>query len=200
MKRPLNPDGFGGRGGRAGDLVQAGSPRSRGAAPRSRLTPTTSAAWSRARKVRKPASGSSRKQRTCRRSSPGWSSPTIRGATSLPDLPQANYQVFVRGYGLVDSARVAAKPGQRLDLKARRRAGRTRGRAGLSGELLAEPAGDPQRENTPPRTFALETKACFSCHQVGNQCDARNCRRARLVPRRSRRGIATRRWDPTGPT
>src|SRR5580765_1122447 len=40
-----------------------------------------------------------------------------QGRYVLPDLPQANYQVFVRGYGLVDSARVPAKPGQRLDLK-----------------------------------------------------------------------------------
>src|SRR5262249_9775690 len=41
-----------------------------------------------------------------------------RGRYVLPDLPRANYQVFVRGYGLVDSARIAAKPGQHLDLKA----------------------------------------------------------------------------------
>jgi len=39
-----------------------------------------------------------------------------QGRYVVPDLPQANYQVFVRGYGLVDSSRVAAKPGQRLDL------------------------------------------------------------------------------------
>src|SRR6266511_694247 len=41
-----------------------------------------------------------------------------RGRYALPDLPQANYQLFVRGYGLVDSARIAAKPGQHMDLKA----------------------------------------------------------------------------------
>src|SRR5688572_29838846 len=41
-----------------------------------------------------------------------------RGRYVLPDLPRATYQVFVRGYGLVDSQRVAGKPGQRLDLKA----------------------------------------------------------------------------------
>src|SRR6266576_4966553 len=41
-----------------------------------------------------------------------------QGRYLLPDLPQAAYQVFVRGYGLVDSARVSAKPGQHLDLKA----------------------------------------------------------------------------------
>src|SRR5438876_12409395 len=41
-----------------------------------------------------------------------------QGRFVVPDLPRASYQVFVRGYGLVDSARVAAKPGQHLDLKA----------------------------------------------------------------------------------
>ena len=39
------------------------------------------------------------------------------GRYVLPELPKATYEVFVRGYGLVDSARVSAKPGQRLDLK-----------------------------------------------------------------------------------
>src|SRR3981189_3385323 len=41
-----------------------------------------------------------------------------QGRYLLPDLPQASYQIFVRGYGLVDSPRVPAKPGQHLDLKA----------------------------------------------------------------------------------
>jgi len=41
-----------------------------------------------------------------------------QGRYVVPDLPRASYQLFVRGYGLVDSARVSAKVGQRLDLKA----------------------------------------------------------------------------------
>src|SRR5881409_3090109 len=41
-----------------------------------------------------------------------------RGRYVLPDLPQATYQVFVRGYGLVDSRRVEARPGQPLNLRA----------------------------------------------------------------------------------
>ncbi|HEU4619788.1 MAG TPA: carboxypeptidase regulatory-like domain-containing protein [Gammaproteobacteria bacterium] len=40
------------------------------------------------------------------------------GRYVVPDLPSANYSVWVRGYGLADSAKVAAKPGQRLDLEA----------------------------------------------------------------------------------
>jgi hypothetical protein len=41
-----------------------------------------------------------------------------QGRYVIPDLPTANYQVWVRGYGLVDSSKVAAKPGQQLNLTA----------------------------------------------------------------------------------
>ncbi|HEY0963917.1 MAG TPA: carboxypeptidase-like regulatory domain-containing protein [Pseudomonadales bacterium] len=36
----------------------------------------------------------------------------------IPDLPSANYDVWVRGYGLVDSPKVAARPGVTLELAA----------------------------------------------------------------------------------
>jgi hypothetical protein len=38
-----------------------------------------------------------------------------QGRYVIPDLPTANYQVWVRGYGLVDSPRMRAKPGQVLN-------------------------------------------------------------------------------------
>jgi hypothetical protein len=41
-----------------------------------------------------------------------------QGRYVIPDLPNANYQVWVRGYGLVDSPKVRAKPGQQLNLAA----------------------------------------------------------------------------------
>src|SRR6478735_6602579 len=41
-----------------------------------------------------------------------------QGRYVVPDLPSANYQVWVRGYGLIDSPRVRAKPGQTLNLTA----------------------------------------------------------------------------------
>jgi hypothetical protein len=41
-----------------------------------------------------------------------------QGRYVIPDLPTANYQVWVRGYGLVDSPKLRAKPGQTLDLTA----------------------------------------------------------------------------------
>src|ERR1700680_3120755 len=41
-----------------------------------------------------------------------------RGRYLMPDLPKANYSVWVRGYGLVDSARVETAPGKILNLTA----------------------------------------------------------------------------------
>src|SRR5271168_2252310 len=40
------------------------------------------------------------------------------GRYLIPDLPRAKYRVWVRGYGLADSHKLEASPGQRLDLKA----------------------------------------------------------------------------------
>ena len=44
-----------------------------------------------------------------------------QGRYVVPDLPKAKYQVWVRGYGLVDSTKVDAVPGKRLNLTAFRR-------------------------------------------------------------------------------
>jgi hypothetical protein len=41
-----------------------------------------------------------------------------QGRYLLPDLPKANYNVWVRGYGLIDSRKVQASPGANLNLTA----------------------------------------------------------------------------------
>src|SRR5215207_6614344 len=41
-----------------------------------------------------------------------------RGRYLIPDLPQANYNVWVRGYGLVDSPKVQSGRGRLLDIRA----------------------------------------------------------------------------------
>jgi hypothetical protein len=41
-----------------------------------------------------------------------------QGRYVVPDLPKAKYQVWVRGYGLIDSPKVDGIPGQQLDLTA----------------------------------------------------------------------------------
>ncbi|MSO30149.1 MAG: carboxypeptidase regulatory-like domain-containing protein [Acidobacteria bacterium] len=91
-----------------------------------------------------------------------------QGRYVLPDLPSANYQVFVRGYGLVDSPRVAGKPGQRLDLKAvvapDGRAAAQVYPANYWLGLMEIPKGALSDKDV-----LLETKACFSCHQVGDK-------------------------------
>ena len=91
-----------------------------------------------------------------------------QGRYVLPDLPRANYQIFVRGYGLVDSARVPGKVGQRLDLKAvvapDGRAAAQVYPANYWLSLMEIPKGDVTEKDV-----LLETKACYSCHQVGDK-------------------------------
>src|SRR3970282_1556827 len=41
-----------------------------------------------------------------------------RGRYLMPDLPQASYNVWVRGYGLVDSPKIRTAPGTLLNLTA----------------------------------------------------------------------------------
>src|SRR3954452_25338605 len=41
-----------------------------------------------------------------------------RGRYVIPELPKARYKVWVRGYGLVDSAKVDGEPGKLVDLRA----------------------------------------------------------------------------------
>src|SRR5213078_105290 len=40
-----------------------------------------------------------------------------KGRFLIPQLPKANYEVWVRGYGLADSAKTQAAPGKNLNLK-----------------------------------------------------------------------------------
>ena len=91
-----------------------------------------------------------------------------RGRYVLPELPAANYQVFVRGYGLVDSARVAAKPGQQLDLTAvvapDGRAAAQIYPANYWLSLVKIPSGA-----LPPAQVAGRIKACMNCHQLGDK-------------------------------
>src|SRR2546422_11485912 len=89
-----------------------------------------------------------------------------QGRYVLPDLPPASYQVFVRGYGLVDSPHVPAKPGQHLDLKAvvapDGRAAAQVYPANYWLTLLRLPKGDLDEKG-----MGIETKRSYSCHQVG---------------------------------
>jgi hypothetical protein len=91
-----------------------------------------------------------------------------QGRYVLPELPMATYQVFVRGYGLVDSARVPAKPGQHLNLKAvvapDGRAAAQIYPANYWLSLAKIPSG-----KLSPYEVAGRIKACMNCHQIGDQ-------------------------------
>ncbi len=91
-----------------------------------------------------------------------------RGRYVLPDLPRASYQVFVRGYGLVDSTRVTAKPGQRLDLTAvlapdAAAAAQVYPSAWWLSMVKAPSGLEAQKK------FSMDAKECFDCHQLGNK-------------------------------
>lgn len=106
------------------------------------------------------------------------------GRYLLPDLPEADYQVWVRGYGLVDSARVAARPGSELDLQAvvapDKAAAAQYYPAGYWYSLLEIPDADqfsagsvssginPNVPHQEEFIRLIGNGACLSCHQIGN--------------------------------
>jgi hypothetical protein len=101
-----------------------------------------------------------------------------RGRYLLPDLPKANYKVWVRGYGLVDSPKVDAAPGKTLDLKAvvapNAKAAADYYPASYWYSLLRPPAKSefPLSPSIPTQAKFLEmikTDSCWSCHQLGNK-------------------------------
>ena len=81
---------------------------------------------------RKPASGSSPRPRDLPTKFAKIVVTDDRGRYLLPDLPKANYSVWVRGYGLVDSPKVQATPGKTLNLTAVIAPERPRGGASIT--------------------------------------------------------------------
>ena len=100
-----------------------------------------------------------------------------RGRYLIPELPKANYRVWVRGYGLVDSPKVRAAPGKVLDLTAV---------LAPSAAAAAEyyppiywysmlkvpaksefPAGPVKTQ--PEWVNQIKTSGCMSCHALGTK-------------------------------
>jgi hypothetical protein len=105
-----------------------------------------------------------------------------RGRYVVPDLPKANYQVWVRGYGLVDSPKVTAAPGKALNLTAvvapTPKAAAEYYPSNYWFAMLNIPAKNefPIQEQgasqgTTQAAFfkQLKTDGCISCHQIGNK-------------------------------
>ena len=109
-----------------------------------------------------------------------------QGRYVLPDLPKANYSVWVRGYGLVDSPKTQATPGKALNLTAvvaPNRARRSRVYpAGYWFSLLRVPdksefpGTGPTGNGISPTIGSqaqwlrnVKSGACWACHQLGSK-------------------------------
>ena len=102
-----------------------------------------------------------------------------RGRFVVPDLPPANYQFWARGYGLVDSAKTTAKPGQRLAITAliapSEAAAAHYYPAIYWYSMLMIPATDQfgGKSSIPPRLTqmnwisSMKNTGCIGCHQLG---------------------------------
>ena len=96
-----------------------------------------------------------------------------QGRYVIPDLPPADYQVWVRGYGLVDSTKVDGRPGQTLNLVAN--AAPSPAAAAVvypaaywysmmkvpSASEVTVPGGVPQY------LASIRNLSCIGCHQIG---------------------------------
>src|SRR5262245_44087825 len=109
-----------------------------------------------------------------------------QGRYVIPDLPKATYNVWVRGYGLVDSPKAISAPGNTLNLKAviapNARAAAEYYPAGYWFSLIEVPGknefpGTGDQGNGISTTMrnqaqwlrSLKNGGCWGCHQLGNK-------------------------------
>jgi hypothetical protein len=105
-----------------------------------------------------------------------------QGRYVIPDLPKASYQVWARGYGLVDSAKAKGTPGQALNIKTmtapNEKAAAEIYPANYWFAMLNLPAKSEFPIQEPGASSAtsqmtyikqLKTDGCISCHQIGNK-------------------------------
>ena len=107
------------------------------------------------------------------------------GRYVLPDLPDAEYSVWVRGYGLSDSSPKRARPGESLELQATEAATRVEAAQVYPANYWYSMIQVPAKEEFPGTGEAgngisprMRTQAqwidgmkqgCQLCHQLGNQ-------------------------------
>ena len=107
------------------------------------------------------------------------------GRYLIPDLPEATYDVWVRGYGLVDSAAVTAKPGEMVDLVATVAASPAEAAKVYPANYwysLIEPPAPTEFPGTGPdgngiaatlehqdQWIDVQKQGCMLCHQLGNR-------------------------------
>jgi len=108
-----------------------------------------------------------------------------RGRYVIPDLPRGNYDIWVRGYGLVDSMKTKSTPGKNLNLTAIVAPNRTAAAQVYPAiywyAMLKVPAanlfpGTGANGNGMPTALRdqgqwlrfLKTDGCIHCHQIGD--------------------------------
>src|ERR1700681_1317684 len=109
-----------------------------------------------------------------------------QGRYVLPDLPKANYSVWVRGYGLMDSPKVQSAPGKMLNLTAVK-APDEKAAAQYYPAVYwfammkipdksqfpgTGPTGNgisPQMKDQGQFLDLVRTDGCVTCHQLGNK-------------------------------
>src|SRR5215211_4509805 len=109
-----------------------------------------------------------------------------QGRYVIPDLPPASYDIWVRGYGLVDSPKRRAKPGTSMNLKAtpapNPRAAAQYFPAGYWFSLIKVPAEsefpgtglqgngiNPVFKSQSDYVRFVKNGGCFGCHQLGSK-------------------------------
>ena len=135
-----------------------------------------------------------------------------QGRYLLPDLPKANYSVWVRGYGLVDSSKVTTAPGKALNLTAviapSAHAAAQYYPAANWFAMLRVPEGadfpgtgpggngiNPEIKSQAMWLRAIKSGGCTACHQLGTKATREIPERARHLPVAGARvGTAPRVW------
>src|SRR5215510_993341 len=104
-----------------------------------------------------------------------------RGRFVVPDLPRASYSVWARGYGLVDSDKATAKPGQHLAITAKIAPNEAAAAHYYPAiywyAMLKIPPADqfggkssiPARMTQNQWITAMKNTGCIGCHQLGQE-------------------------------
>jgi hypothetical protein len=109
-----------------------------------------------------------------------------QGRYLLPDLPKGTYDIWVRGYGLVDSPKVKSAPGKSLDLKAVAAPSRAAAAEYYPAQYWYSmmkvpaanlfpgtgPAGNNMTQQMADQGMWLrnmKTDGCVGCHQLGDK-------------------------------
>ena len=100
-----------------------------------------------------------------------------RGRYVMPDLPKANYNVWVRGYGLVDSPKVKSEPGKIVNLNAVIAPTPAQAAEYYPGIYWFSMLRVPEKSEFPLEKISsqgawlniIKTGACQSCHSLGTK-------------------------------